>query len=825
MYKTKLASRAFVGLVSLSLLLTLSVSYSAAQPATAPTSPSSQGQPAAQSASRPAYSNVQWSAAQNISGGNGELYPGVAMNAGEAQVNFKGSSTQEIYESYSSDNGHSWAAPTYRGCDNGSARGSTAPSIAEDANKNVYMVWEDYCGPTRQLYFKKHDATSNQWQATRQIVSSNSNGGSVAVGPNGVIHVSYINVFASGSSGQLEYIYSTNGGASFSAPTVLTNSAEWINTSHIAVDTLNRPHIVCEKGPSGRYSIVAEDFVNGAWHTTTIYTGRGYWSQIAANHSGGVGAVWQMNDAGDQILYSRWNGASQTWDAISTQVSVDSSNNYYPTLTYDNLDDAYVVWGQSSGSPGSQQLQFSYEQSIGNWSAEINIQSTRTSVAVLANYNNNLTVAYQFDGTGNWGIWSSWLQLPQANFTPTSIATPTHTATRTNTPTNTATATFCPGQTFTDVNCSFWAFGYIKAMNDANVINGYSGAQCTGVHVGSPCYLPSNLVTRAEVTKMLARAEAWPAVTVTSPHFTDVPPNYWAFQFIERAVANGVADGLSAQQCQAAGATPPCYLPNSPLTRAQMTKFVYRAHHPVPYTPSGTQTFTDVPPSYFAYGYIETANHDGIVTGYTSQQCTAAGATFPCFLPNRNVHRDEVAKMVKKMLDAGSVTSTPTVAPTSTATNTPTNTNTPTLTSTAVATSTNTPTPTSTNTPAPPTSTPLSSTNTLTPVPTVTVTPTPTITPGIVNVNIVDYAFSPQTITVTLGTRVIWTNTGTMTHTVNSDDGSSFASGNIAPSGTFSRTFTTTGTIGYHCTIHGGIHTGMYGTVVVLAADHPNGTN
>jgi S-layer homology domain len=130
-----------------------------------------------------------------------------------------------------------------------------------------------------------------------------------------------------------------------------------------------------------------------------------------------------------------------------------------------------------------------------------------------------------------------------------------------------------------------------------------------------------------------------------------------------------------------------------PPTRAQLTKFIYRAHHLAPYTPTGGQSFTDVPPSYFAYGYIETVNHDAIVGGYTAPQCAAAGAAYPCFLPNQNVHRDEVAKMVKKMLDSTAATATP--AP---ATNTPTNTFTPTR----------------TNTPAPPTSTPARPTSTAT---------------------------------------------------------------------------------------------------------------
>ena len=57
---------------------------------------------------------------------------------------------------------------------------------------------------------------------------------------------------------------------------------------------------------------------------------------------------------------------------------------------------------------------------------------------------------------------------------------------------------------------------------------------------------------------------------------------------------------------------------------------------------------------------------------------------------------------------------------------------------------------------------------------------------------------------------VTWTNNDATTHTVTADDGS-FNSGNIAPGGKFSHTFSTAGTIAYHCSIH----TSMKAKVVV----------
>jgi amicyanin len=68
------------------------------------------------------------------------------------------------------------------------------------------------------------------------------------------------------------------------------------------------------------------------------------------------------------------------------------------------------------------------------------------------------------------------------------------------------------------------------------------------------------------------------------------------------------------------------------------------------------------------------------------------------------------------------------------------------------------------------------------------------------------FGFSPATITVKVGTTVIWTNKTGAPHTVTSDDGKTFDSGINTPiaanGGTFSFTFTKAGTYTYHCQIH-----------------------
>ncbi len=64
------------------------------------------------------------------------------------------------------------------------------------------------------------------------------------------------------------------------------------------------------------------------------------------------------------------------------------------------------------------------------------------------------------------------------------------------------------------------------------------------------------------------------------------------------------------------------------------------------------------------------------------------------------------------------------------------------------------------------------------------------------------FGFGPTTLTVRVGTTIIWKNVSSVPHTVTSDDGTTFDSGNVAVGGTFRFTFTTAGTYSYHCNIH-----------------------
>ncbi len=122
--------------------------------------------------------------------------------------------------------------------------------------------------------------------------------------------------------------------------------------------------------------------------------------------------------------------------------------------------------------------------------------------------------------------------------------------------------------------------------------------------------------------------------------------------------------------------------------------------------------------------------------------------------------------------------------------------------------------PTPTPTPVQPTPTPVPVQPTPTPAP---VQPTPTPAPvqptpkapqGSTQIVMIitnsdgSFVFSPTTLTIKRGTTVIWKNVSSAPHTVTSDDGTTYDSGNVAVGASFHFTFTTAGSFRYHCNYH-----------------------
>ncbi len=339
---------------------------------------------------------------------------------------------------------------------------------------------------------------------------------------------------------------------------------------------------------------------------STIVDGKGY--AIGGSQDAGAGSLT------DEMIVERIDPSvvSPTW-SIRASMPMSNSNLQaygFSTGTGTDIDGKVVIAGGRINNPSPINNGYIYDPASDTWSTFANFITARRNYAKA--------------------------QYGHAFYALGGIVTNPSTGTATNemlmaanapTPTVTPTPTDCPNP-FVDItgNTFYFAIHYLYCRG---VVNGTDGTH----------FSPHNTATRAQFAKVVVLGFGIAPYTPTVQDFTDVPPAYFAYAFIEAGFHAGILNGFDPATCTANGAVYPCYLPNLAITRGQVTKLVVSAAHYALVTPvGGGQTYSDVPPSNVFYLYIETAHFKNVVNGFPDGT----------FRPNNNIQRDQMCQIVYK---------------------------------------------------------------------------------------------------------------------------------------------------------------------------------
>jgi hypothetical protein len=125
---------------------------------------------------------------------------------------------------------------------------------------------------------------------------------------------------------------------------------------------------------------------------------------------------------------------------------------------------------------------------------------------------------------------------------------------------------------FSDVPPAHPFYTYIEVARAHGAISGYDDGT----------FRPWNVVTRAQLVKILVLMRGYPILTPATPTFTDVGPDYWAYGYIETAYHHALVGGYD---CGPVVPTPPIdpnacreFRPDRPATRAQLSKILFQAY-------------------------------------------------------------------------------------------------------------------------------------------------------------------------------------------------------------------------------------------------------
>lgn len=130
-------------------------------------------------------------------------------------------------------------------------------------------------------------------------------------------------------------------------------------------------------------------------------------------------------------------------------------------------------------------------------------------------------------------------------------------------------------------------------------------------------------------------------------HFTDVCPDEYFYSPVQALTNDGILYGYASSPPCRNALWIPCFNPNNPSTRGQISKIVSLAANFDDDVSS--QTFEDVAPGSRFYTYTERMAERGIIGGYPcggpNEPCVPPGNR-PYFRTNNNVSRGQLSKMV-----------------------------------------------------------------------------------------------------------------------------------------------------------------------------------
>ena len=145
------------------------------------------------------------------------------------------------------------------------------------------------------------------------------------------------------------------------------------------------------------------------------------------------------------------------------------------------------------------------------------------------------------------------------------------------------------------------------------------------------------------------------AASALSSPFSDISPNFWASESINKLASNGIVSGFPDRT----------FKPNLPVSRAEFSTMLVNGLNLQNAPASNQQIFKDVPNNFWASANIDKAYSKGLVNGYpnctfkphSSVSIAEALTTISKALPFTNISPSEAAAILNQYIDGNQVPS------------------------------------------------------------------------------------------------------------------------------------------------------------------------
>lgn len=356
--------------------------------------------------------------------------PRIAVgSAGDVNVvwEYETSDNTDIMFSHSTDAGATFATPLNLSNDPADSENA---QIAVDTAGNVFVVWENDSVNLGVLF--SHSTDAGATFSTPTVLSTNTSGSyspQIAIGPNGNLGVVWED--DAQLTADISFSYSSNHGVSFSAPRSLSNHTGNSASPVIAIDLSGNIDVVWENDTTGSFDIFFSRSVDkGATFSVPSdisNSGAAQASQIGLDAKGNINVVWQENTPSDIYFARSSDGGASFSSAVNISNDPGFSDN--PFLTIDAGGNINVAW--EDDTPGNKDIFFSRSTDSGaTFPQPLNLSNDPgLSLApdMAADKNGNLNVTWQDATSGVSQILFSRLAGTVTNQPPLANAGPDQT--------------------------------------------------------------------------------------------------------------------------------------------------------------------------------------------------------------------------------------------------------------------------------------------------------------------------------------------------------------------------------------------------------------
>jgi len=303
---------------------------------------------------------------------------------------------------------------------------SYQPRAAVDSLGHLYVVWYDYVDQAHDAYFKRSTDGGTSWSASQRLNGPTGKSAKPVIAVDSLDRIHVVWLDSTIGNAEVYYKRSTDGGTSWSAGQRLTWNTALSDEPALVIDPSDNLHLVWSDGTPGNQELFYKKSTDGGVNWSAVqritWTSSGSFSPaIAVDVAHYLHVAWydQVSFDVSAVYYKRSTDNGDSWSSgkcLSSTGAVAQS----PDIAVDSSGHIYTAWNDDT--PGNSEIYFrTSANSGGTWPAGKRLTWTSGGSfhpALAVDPYHNLHLVWHDNPAGNFEIYYRKTNTHGSTWTP-----------------------------------------------------------------------------------------------------------------------------------------------------------------------------------------------------------------------------------------------------------------------------------------------------------------------------------------------------------------------------------------------------------------------